>query len=366
MEAPEIAIAGSVRDWPDRLHRHLLAHGGGTVVGRALAVEQVLATTFDVLVIDDVCSFLTPKLVTLIKRAGADVLGVFSPSDGPDAKQRLLECGIADVIESDASADEFARKLRATFSSRLPETVPDEMPRKGWSIGVTGAAEGVGATEIAIGLGNALATSTQAGLVDIDPVRPSIAQRLDLPLHPNLRTALDLVMNNSADISSAFHIRDRLTVVGGVADRGHASPISYAETALLLDELSMMLSVVVADLGPFDRAIRGVLGSFHTIALVGASDPVGIARALQTAEKLIEVIDESRLLLIPNQVPRRRFHQTEIRAELRSAFPNLPIVMVRSDPRVTEASWEGALARRGPFSRAMRQMASLIPSKEQR
>ena len=100
--APDVAFAASARDWPDRIHRHMLDHGGARVVARLMGSEQVLASRFDVLLIDDICSFLTPRLVSLVKERGSGVLGVFDPGDGPDAKRRLLECGISDVIESGA------------------------------------------------------------------------------------------------------------------------------------------------------------------------------------------------------------------------------------------------------------------------
>ena len=41
---PEIALAASAREWPDRLHRFLLDHGGGVVVlipSHALEASEV-------------------------------------------------------------------------------------------------------------------------------------------------------------------------------------------------------------------------------------------------------------------------------------------------------------------------------------
>ncbi|HSM44944.1 MAG TPA: hypothetical protein VK969_08005, partial [Acidimicrobiia bacterium] len=64
---PDIALAASARDWPDRFHRFLLDHGGGRIVDRVMAGDQVGDTRFDVILIDDVCSFLTPRLVAKLK-----------------------------------------------------------------------------------------------------------------------------------------------------------------------------------------------------------------------------------------------------------------------------------------------------------
>ena len=120
---PDIALAASAREWPDRLHRHLLEHGGGRVVARVMGPEQTVEATFDALLIDDVCSFLTPRLVSVIKKSGAEVVGVFSPTDGSDAKRRLLECGISDVIETDAAPEEYLEKVMAALAHRVPVSV---------------------------------------------------------------------------------------------------------------------------------------------------------------------------------------------------------------------------------------------------
>src|SRR5690606_34142626 len=89
------------------------------IVERVMAAEQATDLDFDVLLIDDVCSFLTPRLVMKLKQAGREVIGAYMPEDGTDAKRRLLECGITDVIETDSSPEEFLAKVRATLAHRV-------------------------------------------------------------------------------------------------------------------------------------------------------------------------------------------------------------------------------------------------------
>lgn len=324
--------------------------------------EQTSETRFDVLVIDDICSFLTPRLVTLVKLDGSDLLGVFSPADGPDAKRRLLECGITDVIESDASPEEFVAKILATITHKAPAAEMRDNPRIGWSVGVTGVTGGVGATEMALGLAGALAAITDVGLVDLDPVWPSVAQRLDLPLYPNLRTAVDMTMQNQDDLSQAFHSVGRIKVVGGTADRGVASPIPHPELNLFLNDFSGDVDVLVADLGRFDQSIRGVLREMDTVALVSGADPVAVTRALHTIESLVSLVDPSQVLVVANLFHGRRFYLSEIRAELQAAYPDVPVVTVRLDGRISDAAWNGRLPSRGSFTRTMRQIAALIPT----
>ena len=113
MKEVEVALAVSAREWPDRIHRFLSDHGGARVRAQVLTPEDALAEEYQVLIIDDISSFLTPRLVAEVQRQGRLVLGVFDPSDSPDAKERLRECGVDQVLEADASADEFVVALRA-------------------------------------------------------------------------------------------------------------------------------------------------------------------------------------------------------------------------------------------------------------
>ena len=63
MQGAELGIAVSPRDWGERLHRFVADHGGARVRTRVMRPEDVLSEQFDVLVIDDLTSYLTRRLV---------------------------------------------------------------------------------------------------------------------------------------------------------------------------------------------------------------------------------------------------------------------------------------------------------------
>lgn len=358
---PVVALAASARDWPDRLHRHLLDHGGGRVAARVLGADQAVSADFQVLFIDDVCSFLSPRLVSKLRERGAEIIGIFDPGDGSDAKRRLLECGISDVIEADAEPEEMLGLARATVAHRAP-TIPQPEPgaRLGWVIGVTGATPGVGATEVAIALATAAAARLEVILVDLDPWWPSVAPRLDLPLHPNVRTAVDLVLHQPDQLPRSFQELGALAVVGGVADRGAAAPVGHVEAELLLEALAATFHLVVVDLGPLDRALRALVNRFDTVAVVGAGDPVGVIRMARTVETALDLAAEDAVVLVANKVPARPYHHAEIRAELATMWPDLPVVALPADPLLADAAWEGVPSARGPFCKAIERAASLI------
>jgi hypothetical protein len=251
--------------------------------------------------------------------------------------------------------------VEATLAHRS-EPLPLEVPAtsSGFSIALAGVTDGVGSTEVAVGLARALAPSLSTVVVDLDPVWPSVAPRLDIPLHPNLRTAVDKVLHDSKGMGVAIHRLDELSIVGGAADQGNAGPISHTEIAMLLDVLLSSFEVAIADLGSLRNARGALMGRFDSIALVGSGDPVGLARLLRAIEQVLGMVDEDSLVVVVNKTPQGRYHSTEIRSELMSAYPRIPTVLMPYDRRVTESMWQGSVSRAGRFARSVRQMTGVI------
>jgi MinD-like ATPase involved in chromosome partitioning or flagellar assembly len=322
--------------------------------------DQAVAGSFDVLLIDDVCSFLTPHLVSNLKSSGVEVVGVYIPEDGADAKRRLLECGISDVIETEAGPEEFLEKVRQTLAHR---TAPPSSPSptvKPLSIAVTGPSEGVGMTEVAIALSRALALQIPTALVDLDPVWPSVAQRLDLPLHPNIRTALDHALHNSDRLDSAIHVIGDLGVIGGRADGGQSIRVSRHESVVLFQSMIGFCDVLVADLGPLDAIEDGLVREFETVILVGTGSPVGITRLIRTTERVLSMSPGQSALAVVNMTSPSGFERTEALGMLAESFPSLPVVTLPYDKRLARAAWDGTLVGGGRYGRAVRSMSEVV------
>lgn len=358
---PDIALAASAREWPDRLHRFLLDHGGGRVVDRVMGSDQATEGSFDVLLIDDVCSFLTPRLVAMLKQSGVEVIGVYLPEDGSDAKRRLLECGISDVIETEASPEEFLAKINGAMAHRLP-VLSDEAtrPSRGLRIGVTGPCEGVGMTEVAIALSSSLAQDLATVLVDMDPSWPSIAQRLDLPVHPNIRTALDHALHSVDRIDETIHTVQGMSVIGGRADGGQGPEISRPDSMMLMDALGQIAEIVIADLGPLRQMEPGLIREFDTMMVVGVGTPVGVARLIRTAGVVLTRDPEQSVLAVVNKTGRGQYRRSEIIAEMGRAIPDLPVVTVPFEEKLEQAAWNGALYASGRYGRAFGTVSEVL------
>ena len=354
---PQIALAASARDWPDRVHRFLLDHGGGRVRSRVMGPQQAVADDYEVLLIDDVCSFLTPRLVRGLRELGREIVGVYEPDDAPDAKRLLLDCGITDMIEADAPANEFVTVAGSTLMHRRPTLVAVPKAPRSFRVGVLGPLGGVGVTEIAISLAISLSRSRSTLLIDLDQQAPSVAQRLDLPLHPNLLTAIDSA-HHSGDVGEAIISYELMGVVGGLAGSG-SHEIPQVEIEGLVDEIEISgYEVIVADLG-ITRPDRLEALRFNAFIAVGLANPVGLARLVRTVQTVSGLPIESDVVAVVNRTVSGR-RSLEIRSEMARLMPETPVVLLPDDRGMERAAWDGTRLSRGPFARAVGRIATLV------
>lgn len=356
---PEVGIAATTRRWGDQLHRFLLDHGGATVKGRIMSPEQAMESTFDLLLIDDICSYLTPRLVVDLRRQGKGVLGVFAPGDGPDAKRRLLEAGVGDVIDSEASPSEFLDQIQAVsaYTSATPRNIPMGTDR-GFCLAITGSPGGVGITEVSVGIASRMAPGSSV-LVDLNQKWPSVAQRLGLPVHPNLRTAIDYVLHEPERIDEAVHPSSGFDVVTGLANP-EAGGFPPPDLATLMGELALMFRRVVVDLGPADgETSDDLLNRVDAVLVVGLPDPVGLTRLIRSYRRIDAVFRKDEIGVVVNRV-RRRAEHAEVVGQLRRSLGEVPIFAMPEDSHITRTARDGALALRGPFARSVKRLAGLF------
>lgn len=358
---PEIGLAASARDWSDRFHRFLLDHGGGTVRSRVMSPAQAVSSQFDVLFIDDVCSFLNQRLVIDVRASGKSIVGVFDPSDGTDAKRRLLEAGIGDVIESDARPEEFLEIAAVTIShAAQSHQVAFESDGGGFRIGLTGPPGGVGVTEVACALALDLSRRHKTALVDANTDWPSIGQRLALPVHPNLRTGIDFVLHEPDRLEEAAHSVGALSVIPGPANPGVAT-ISPADLVALISGLGRTYSHVIVDLGHVPHLPADVLRCFDAILVVGTADPVGVTRLARTAERVAtSLTPDCEMGLVVNRVDKGARDRAEVVSVLAGSAPGIPVVLIPEDRDIRRAAWDGSPVEKGPFHRSVRRLGSVF------
>jgi len=293
------------------------------------------------------------------------VLGVHDLAE-PASRGHLAAVEVDAVVASDADADSFVRAIVSVASERsAPGRAPTPSERAGRLVGVGGPA-GVGRTEIAIQLAVSLRGRTNVVLFDGDDVAPAIAQRLGLPLEPNLRSAIDAVEHARGDLASALLVEPRadLSVVGGVPNPDAWAQVRPSEVLRVIDRLGDDHDIVVADgvgaLQDVGGAPRGRFATAQAIAreadaMVAVCDasPVGVSRLLSWTVDLRRFAPETPLVVVVNRAPGASFRRGELFEEIGVSVDAVEIVFVASDTRVPEAAWAGTPVGRGRFTRAL-------------
>ncbi|MDX1619395.1 MAG: hypothetical protein R3320_00290 [Nitriliruptorales bacterium] len=384
---PDVAIVVSPRDWAEGLHRFVADHGGARVRARVLDAREAVDERYDVLVAEDLTSFLTPRLVAELQQQGRRVLGVFDDAE-PWGRQRLTELGVDEVLASsvgpeallhavEALAIEATSDLDAELRALGAEPTDDIEPSTADTAPITvfaGPPGGAGRTELAVGVAQALAESgRRCVLVDADDVAPAVAQRLGLALHPNLRSAVDVVEHWSGQLADVLQPvpGSSVGVLAGLASGRDASEIRPAEARATVDVLARGRHHVVIDVGSQVEDVPG-LGSGHgrfaltramldaadLVVAVGDGSPVGVTRLLDWIASARGLTDAPLAVAI-NRVG-GSFERGELEAELTRTFQPAGLWTIPDDKRVREAAWAGELVRRGPFRRSVAAMAADI------
>ncbi len=376
MSVVEVAIAISAREWPDRIHRFLADHGGARVRAQVLTPDDAVAEDYQVLIIDDISSFLTPRLVADIQRKHRQVLGVFDPADSPDAKERLQDCGVDQVIAADATADEFVVALRAmailgpehdTFENESEEARPGR-PQV-WVVGAPPG--GCGATEVSISLAAQFARYGSVALVDLDDVAPAVAQRLGLALIPNLRSAIDVITHRQGSLSSTLQPSGRIEVLAGLSGERDWMEVRGHEVSAVVEELRRLFRFLVinvgSQLGEVGFGPGGRFGVSRTgvtlaerLVMVTLPSPVQVSRAATWYHAARQLNPLCPATVLVNRAPRSRYRRAELAEELTRATDGSSVRFLPRDPELESSNWSGRAVTSGRFFRASRKLARAV------
>ncbi len=396
MREPEVAVVYSPREWAERLSRFVADHGGLRIRAKVLDREEALEQRYDVLVVDDFTHFLSRRFVDEVRRAGRRVLGVYDPAEpggaeelGAAGKERLRRCDVDDVIEAQAPPEEFVAAVTALAATmaipaeEIPERVLPSEPAGGvgpeeegggrGAITVVGAASGgCGATEIAVALAAAAALRGESVvLVDADDVRASVAQRLGLPVWPNIRAAVDAFHEAPERLPEVLtpYAGGGFDVVCGLSNPADWSMLRPAEIVGVCRDLARLRHHVIVNVGSEVEDLtwlgeperygvtRALLAEADVIVAVGIPTPVGVGRVLAWLAAVRALTDGKPTHLVLNRAPGGRFRRAEVEEELRRAGAPAPVTFVPEDPRVWTAGWEGTLPEPGPFRKGVAALA---------
>lgn len=394
---PDVAIVHSTRSWAQSLHRFVADHGGARVRARIVDGRQALDEHYDVLVIDDVTSFLTPRLVADLHRAGRRLLGVHDLLE-PAGADRLRELGVDDVLASNASPEQFVARIdalvlagRADLDQELAVLSSDAAATArfdptataaatgrpaGKVVAVGGPPGGGGVTETALAVAIGLAADgMRTVLIDLDEVAPAVATRLGLALHPNLRTAVDVVQHGAGTLVDAIQRGPSgLLLVGGARHAVDAGTIRPGEVVDVIDDFARTADCVILDvghrledlggfgtIGRYARA-RAAIERADTLVGVTAGSPVGVARLLDWVAD-VRVINAAPMHIVLNRLTGGKFQRAELADEINRTFAPPSLTFVPEDQHVADAAWDGRPVGRGAAAKAWAPLAGQLLSR---
>ncbi len=379
----ELGLVVSAREWSERLHRFTVDHGGARVRARILRPEDAVAEDYDILLIDDVTSFLSRRLVQQVQSQGRSVVGVFDTIANPAGQSFLEGLGVDGVIDAHATAEEFVRAVSAFgVTERAAQAVHsddqgagDEAGHSGQLIVVAASSGGAGATEISVGLANALTSvKDRTLLIDADDVVPAIAQRLGLALHPNIRTSVDAWLHQPDRLERTFHAlrRAALDVVAGVSNTQDWIELRAGDVVGLASGEAERRSFVVANISsriedlafhggpPRYGLARAMIGAADQLVVVSGPSPIGVARTLEWIAQVRALAPHRPIHLVFNMAPRSTFKLGELTQEVTRTYAPYSVTVVPDDRRVADAAWDGDIVKGGAFVKGIDDLSSAL------
>ena len=375
---PEVALVLSPEAWVERFHRHCTDHGGARVRQVVMDPSLALEDTYSTLVVSHRWPALSARLVDQLHQRGRTVLGVYDPTE-PEAREHLVSLGVDDTVAVDAEMQAFVHavsRLSPAVSGPSDEQLPPDdasSPPPASRFMAVGGPAGSGATEVAVGLADALSgAGHRTVIVDADDVTPSIAPRLGLPIEPNLRSAIDAVEFGLGDMRrTVLNVGDAaFLVLGGLPNVSAWSQVRPTEVIAVTDKLMTAVDELIVNVGHRIESVgggrerygitRAVLAEAGVIVSVCSATPIGVARLLAWISDARAVAPDAPVVVVINRAPRDRYRRAELAEEIVRSFEPVSLFFVPEDRRVAAAVWEGKLVPRGPFRRAIRHLAQAL------
>ncbi len=389
---PAVALGSSQRVWVAELMSYAQDHAGVRVVGTVLSSREAVDQPYDVLLIDDTTSFLTKRLVDRVQLLRRVVIGVYESSHGDTGRHKLLDMGVDAVIDAESPPKDFMARIRYVSEQRLvdrdfAEIVSDEPDpfgqlhsgpgpepvsegRPGKVIAVTGSN---GVTEVAVGLAAGLASRLEhAVAVDLDTIAPSLAQRLDLELSPNVLTVIESQRHSGNLDDRAVQRLGGFDVITGLPTAREWEACSPDDAADVIGELAGIGATVVVridrnleDLSPFGGrsgrfgVARRIVSEADVLVVVGDPSPVGVTSLLSWVGEA-RALTDAPVHVVLNHCGRSLYQRGEVLEEISRSFRAESVNFLPDDQQVRKAAWQGSLPPAGRFTKAVAALVETV------
>lgn len=395
-------LDGRIQRWSG----HIADHGPGHVVDTVAERRSLFDREYRILVVAADSPLVDPDMVEQLRARGRAVMAVWDPAM-PRTKEMAVRLGADAILDADAGPEDFVRAalalagdweeplgadddwqepapgvvtteelLPAARAPHRPTPPPPPAPRRGgaFRLVVCGPA-GDEAAVVAVELARASSGGRRrVVLVDANELNPSVVQQLSLPVLPNLRIAVDAVRDRHHRLTDALLPvpAGQFWVLGGLADPGQWAEVTPAEVAAVVDELADGCEVVVVQAAPVAEDLGGyggparfgitrrLLADADRVVGVAVASPRGVAQLAAWLPDVRAAAPQAPVDLVMTRAPDDRFRRAELTERLQEDLAPASVTLLPADSRVERAVWDGTLVRRGPFRRAVTDLAAAV------
>lgn len=378
-----VALAATDRPWADRAVEWITAHAEGVRLRGHYVVgsEAALVDQYDCLVVDADSTLADPVVIGKLHRRGTAVVGVCQAGLS-HTRDRLKQAGCDAVVEEEAGAAALLEAVTAAARSRraggdldaeLEEVLEAGLVPAGQAGGwcltvVTGAVEDLTAVEVAVEVAAALAARPEPTvLVDLDLTHPVLAQRLQVPVVPNVLSAIEAMRGADRPVGEllATPAGGGFQVLAGVDHPHYWAALDAGAAGDLLAVLGQPGRQVVAVVGSALEEVgagrngvaRRTLAAADRVVVTAPGHPLGVRCLSQWAVEATEVADLARVFVALTGAGAQEV--TELEPEIRRLWQPAGICGLPEDRRLRQAVWACQLARRSRWTRAVAGLAEL-------
>lgn len=380
-----VGLVLSPRPWSTRLHSFIADHTPNVELAMVRDQRAALECAPHVLLIDESTPWLTSAFVAQARTAGIRLVGVYERAPGRAGQVQLAELGISHQIEEAMPPEDVVFLIGRLRPTGRPgddvslSVAVDETVTSGRGVVVSvGGPSGSGAREVAVGLGRALgARGWRTLLVDANEATPGVAQRLGLSVYPHILTAIERRLTDGVNgIGAALAGgpgHRTFDVIAGLPSTRDWDRLLASDVEALFDScrdgwdfVLVTTSPIIEDLQRWGNRYGVSRRALATAdAVVGCCEPSprGAVRFIDwLAEVGILRLRSSDVLTVLNKVPGSRRAAAEVAGHVRDAgrFYINDLFEVPFDRRVEAAEWDGSEVGRGPFSKAVGELATVL------
>ena len=391
-----VGLALSGREWRSSLQRHCRDYVADVSVQLVRDGRQALAQSISVVVVDDDTSWLSAPFLNGARERGIAVIGLYDPMEADGHGRRHLQrLGVDLVVSSAIATEDLVQSIRdlcpdvESFDRfiQVVEGVDDRVPQARRQIVAIGGPAGAGATEVAIGFAQTT-KGDKAVLIDVDETHPSLARRLGLAIHPHIVTAIEAFRRERVrlDGSDGEQLEDCLArpvmsgpppfdVIVGLASRDDWTLLRSDDVVDLVEELAARWPTAVVRVGPQLEDLarwteryevsRSVIGRATRIIGVCEATPVGVLRFIDWLVDVVGLVEDTPIDVVLNCAPKSLAARSQLINQLEEIAGGRlgQIICVPRDKRVTRASWDATVIKRGPFIKSLERLHTLGPTK---